>query len=141
MDEMFLKELISIENEVECVELKENWYDRVKIGEYISALSNSATLKSKNYAYMIWGIDDTTHEIVGTIFNEDKEEKGEALKHFLSRNLSPSINYTFQELIIDDKRVVCLTIPAARIVPTEFNKERFIRIGSSKELLRKYPQI
>ena len=141
MDEIFLKELISIENEIECIELKENWYDRVKIGEYISALSNSATIKVKNYAYMIWGIDDTTHQIVGTTFNEDKEEKGESLKHFLSRNLSPSINYVFQELIIDNKRVVCLTIPAARIIPTEFNKERFIRIGSSKELLRKFPQI
>lgn len=37
--------------------------------------------------------------------------------------------------------MVVLTIPCARLVPTEFDKERFIRIGSSKEALRKYPHI
>ena len=39
------------------------------IGKDISALANSAALYSKNCAYMIWGIDDTTHEIKGTNLN------------------------------------------------------------------------
>ena len=34
------------------------------IGEDISALANSATLNDRDYAYMIWGIDDCTHEII-----------------------------------------------------------------------------
>lgn len=141
MDKNYAKELISMKNEREWIELKENWYNRTEIGEYISALSNSAALYKMSYAYMIWGVSDDKHQVVGTTFDYDKEEKGESLKHFLSRNLTPSINYTFQELTIDGKRIVCLTIPSAKIVPTEFNKERFIRIGSSKEQLRKYPQI
>lgn len=33
-----------------------------------------------------------------------------------------------------------LTIPAAKSVPTAFQNERYIRIGSSKEKLRKYPE-
>lgn len=33
-----------------------------------------------------------------------------------------------------------LTIPAAKTVPTSFENKRFIRIGSSKESLRKYPE-
>ena len=33
-----------------------------------------------------------------------------------------------------------LTIPAAKTVPTEFARERYIRIGSGKESLRKYPE-
>ncbi|MBP5551265.1 MAG: putative DNA binding domain-containing protein [Bacilli bacterium] len=141
MDKNYAKELISMKSEREWIELKENWYNRTEIGEYISALSNSAALYKMSYAYMIWGVSDDKHQVVGTTFDYDKEEKGESLKHFLSRNLTPSINYTFQELTIDGKRIVCLTIPSAKIVPTEFNKERFIRIGSSKEQLRKYPQI
>ncbi|MCD5407614.1 MAG: ATP-binding protein [Desulfotomaculum sp.] len=46
------------------------------IGEYISALSNSATLEGKKYAYLLWGIDDVTHEIIGTSFEPKKFKKG-----------------------------------------------------------------
>ena len=38
------------------------------------------------------------------------------------------------------KKIVVLTIPAAKTVPVSFANERFIRIGSSKENLRKYPE-
>lgn len=69
------------------------------------------------------------------------EEKGENLKHYISRNLNPSINYEFEEFTDERKRVVVLTIPCARLVPTEFDKEIFIRIGFSKKALRKYPHI
>ena len=34
------------------------------------------------------------------------------------------------------KRIVVLTIPAAKIVPTDFDGIRYIRIGSSKENLK-----
>ena len=141
MDIEFFKELIHYEYEKEWIEFKENWYNREEIGEYISALSNVATICGVPYSYMIWGIKDKTHEVIGTSFNFDKEEKGESLKHYLSRNLTPSILYTFEELEYLEKRVVILTISAAKLVPTEFNKERFIRIGSSKEQLRKFPII
>ena len=66
--------------------------------------------------------------------------KNEPLKHFLSRQLSPDINYEFEETEIEGKRIVVLTIPAAKNIPTSFNRERFIRIGSSKEKLLKYPE-
>ena len=45
---------------------------------------------------------------------------------------------SFQDLI-EENRVVVLTIPAARIVPTAYKDVRWIRIGSSKEKLSKYP--
>ena len=32
-------------------------------------MANSAALHEKTCAYMLWGIDDTTHEIVGTSYN------------------------------------------------------------------------
>lgn len=59
-------ELLKLPRETQWVEFKCNNYDPRMIGEDISALANSATLYEKRCAYMIWGIDDITHEIVGT---------------------------------------------------------------------------
>lgn len=42
--------------------------------------------------------------------------------------------------MIAGKRVVVLVIPAAQKVPTAFAGIRYIRIGSSKENLMKYPE-
>ena len=64
----------------------------------------------------------------------------EPLEHFLARQIVPDINFQFEESSIDGKRIVVLTIPAARTVPTAFGGNRFIRIGSSKVNLNKYPE-
>lgn len=140
MDKQLLIELINEKSECEWIEYKENWFNREELGEYISALSNSATEHGVEEAYFIWGIEDNTKSIKGTDFQYDIDVKGEPLKHYLARLLSPSIAFKFEQFIIDNKRVVCLTIPSAKRVFTEFNKNRYIRIGSSKELLRKYPE-
>jgi len=42
----------------------------------IRLLANSATLYDRNHAYMIWGVDDSTHEIIGTNVKLNKEKKG-----------------------------------------------------------------
>lgn len=140
MDKDLLVELIK-NNECEWIEYKENWFDREQLGQYISAMSNAAAYRGEESAYFIWGIKDGTKEIVGTDFQYDVDVKNEPLKHYLARLLSPSIPFKFETFHLDGKRIVCLTIPAAKRIMTEFNKERFIRIGSSKELLRKYPEI
>ena len=36
------------------------------IGEYLSALANAACLASQPRGYLLFGIDDETHEVVGT---------------------------------------------------------------------------
>lgn len=107
---------------------------------YISAMSNAAAFHGEEFAYFIWGIKDHTREIVGTNLNYDKDVKNEPIKHYLARLLTPSISFNFEKFDFDGKKVVCLTIPAAKRIITEFNKERYIRIGSSKELFRKYPE-
>ena len=135
-----LADLCSYETEREWFEFKENWFDQTQLGQYISALSNSAAIEGRKNAYFIWGINNTTHEITGTTFNCNMDIKNEPLKHFLVRQISPDINFTFDELNYNERKIVILTIPAAKIIPTSFNNERFIRIGSSKESLRKYPE-
>ena len=139
-----LNDLINDNDEKEYIEFKVNYpADKYfeEIGEYISALSNSAAYHKQENAYMIWGVEDKTRKIVGTAFHYDIEINGsEVFKHYLARNLEPRIALKFKDYIINDNRIVCLTIPAAKEVITEFNRERFIRIGSSKERLRKFPK-
>ncbi len=70
-----IEELCSYEFEKEWFEFKENFDNDDELGEYISALSNSAAYCGKKYAYFIWGINDKTHNIVGTNYNFDKNAK------------------------------------------------------------------
>ena len=140
MDLEYLKEIISNKQECEWIEYKENWFDKDELGAYISAMSNSAAEHGEDFAYFVWGIKDGTREIVGTTFNYDIDIQHEPLKHYLARQLNPSINFVFEEFMLNNKKVVCLSIPAAKRIITEFNKNRYIRIGSSKELLRKFPE-
>ena len=128
------------DNEQEWFEFKENWFEPVQLGEYISALSNAAAYHSEETAYFIWGVNDVTHEIVGTNFNQYRDYNKEPYQNYLARNLSPSIGFEFEELKIDGKRVVVLVIPAAKNVPTAFDESRYIRIGSSKANLKDYPE-
>lgn len=64
--DILVKELCKLPKEVGWVEFKHNNCEPTMIGEDISALANTATLNDRDYAYMIWGVDDTTHEIIGT---------------------------------------------------------------------------
>ncbi|MBR1708178.1 MAG: putative DNA binding domain-containing protein [Clostridia bacterium] len=109
------------------------------IGVYISALSNAAVLAGQPASYLIWGVQNSTHELTGTKFNYQKDIDNEPFQHYLSRYVSPALYFHFDEDVMDGHRVVVLTIPAARIVPTSYKDERWIRIGSSKERLKKYP--
>lgn len=135
-----LTELVEHETEREWFDFKENWYEPYSIGEYISALSNAAVMHGKDFAYLVWGVEDKTHKIVGTNFNFRSNHKNEPLEHFLARQISPDNNFSFHELEIENKRVVILEIPASKNTPTSFNKNRYLRIGSSKVNLSKYPE-
>jgi predicted HTH transcriptional regulator len=74
--ERLLDELRALPHETEWVEFKQDRYDPQEIGEYISALSNSACLHEKDPAYFIFGIDDADHSIRGTSFNPLIAKKG-----------------------------------------------------------------
>ena len=130
---------LSYGDEAEWFEFKDSLYKPDDIGEYISALSNAAIMAGEAFGYLIWGIDNKTHELTDTKFNFQKDINNEPFQHYLSRKVSPSIYFHFDEDIMEGKRVVLLTIPAARIVPTEYMDVRYIRIGSSKENIKKHP--
>ena len=111
-----------------------------EIGEYISALSNGAAMNGEPYGYLIWGIHNDTHEITGTDFRYTGDVDHEPFEHRLYRNVSPAIFCRFDEEQVEGRRVVMLSIPAARVIPTSYKGERYIRIGSSKENIRRHPE-
>lgn len=142
MDELrqIVNRLREYHSEEEWFEFKDSWYDEVGIAEYISAMSNAAAMHGEENAYLVWGVRNDTHELTNTTFTYHRDVKGEPLEHFLARQITPDIGFSFHEFTIDSKRVVVLVIPAAKHVPTAFNNIRFLRIGSSKVNLNKYPE-
>ena len=62
----------NLKKENRFLEFKSNYQDAIKLGKYISALSNGACLDRQDYAYLYFGVDDKTLEIKGTIFDVAK---------------------------------------------------------------------
>lgn len=139
--EPLIVELSELPDETEWVEFKHNNFDPEEIGEYISALANSATLVGKSRAYIVWGIEDVSHEIVGTVFRPSECKVGnEDLEAWLARLLSPRIHFRFTECEARGRRVVLLEIPAASHTPVRFKTDEYVRIGSYKKRLREHPE-
>jgi len=139
-----VRELVKLPTETEWVEFKCNNKDPQLIGEYISALSNSATLCGRTKGYLVWGIHDDTHEIIGTEFQYRKMKKGnEELEAWLSRMVSPRINFKFYEIPMElpmgGKNVVMIEIPCAEKQPVQFAGVEYIRVGTNKKNLKEYP--
>jgi len=63
-----IQKLCKLPYETEWVEFKHNKAEPEEIGGYLSALANAAALVGRVNAYLVWGVDDKTHEIVGTTF-------------------------------------------------------------------------
>jgi ATP-dependent DNA helicase RecG len=136
-----IKELCKLPRETEWVEFKANKADPQEIGEYLSALANSAALAGKAFAYIVWGIENESHRIVGTNFSHASAKVGnEELENWLLRLLSPKLHFRFFETDVDGYTVVLLEIPRAFRHPVQFQHQEFIRIGSYKKKLKDFPE-
>ena len=140
-DQSLVRELAKLPNEAEWVEFKHNNADPKMIGEYISALANSAAILGKNHAYVIWGIDDKSHELIGTSFSPQQSKMGnEELENWLLRLLAPKVYFEFREIVIDAKNVVLLEIRTSHKQPVQFEGQEYIRVGSYKKKLKDFPE-
>lgn len=138
--ESLVEELRKLPSETEWVEFKLNKDDHEMIGQRISALSNSAALVGKNSAYLIWGIDDQTHDIKGTHFDYRTKKIGnEELENWLLHSISPKIHFKFHSVNVEGSPVVILEIPRADQNPVQFQSKEFIRIGSYTKQLKDHP--
>jgi predicted HTH transcriptional regulator len=135
-----IQEALSHGAELPWMEFKRSYADPQEIGEYVSALSNTAALYSKNYGFMIWGIDDETHKIVGTTFDPKKTKQGnQSLELWVGTQLDPQVQFFFHTTSIDGENVVLLEITAAYSTPVKFRGHEYIRIGPNKKKLKDFP--
>lgn len=136
-----VRELCKLPKETEWVELKMNDAEPQAVGEYISALSNSAALAGKAFAYLLWGVADDDHSIVGTRFAPRAAKVGnEEMENWLLRLLTPKIHFGFFEVKVDGQRVVLLEIERAFRHPVQFQGQELIRVGSYKKKLKDFPE-
>src|SRR5436305_10419666 len=85
-----LQHIRASNRESEWVEFKVDDDEPSEVGEYISALANSAALVGKRFGYIVWGVNNTDHEIVGTKVRLIEKKCGnEELENWLSHQLSP----------------------------------------------------
>ena len=144
-DEIYLRslvhELVSLPTETGWVEFKLNDAEPQQIGEYISALANSAALDGKAKAYLLWGVDNKTHALLGTSFNPGAKRVGaEELESWLLRQLAPKIEFRFHRITIDGLDLVLLEIDRAFRHPVQFAGVDYVRIGSYKKKLKEFPE-
>ncbi len=91
-----LDELLRLPAETEWVEFKHNNENPQDIGEYLSAISNGAALHGKRTGYLVWGIEDDTHAVLGTTFRPKQAKKGnENLESWLLHLLNPGSTSLF----------------------------------------------
>lgn len=136
-----VRELRALPAETDWVEFKVGQKDPEKIGRTVAALSNAAALANRDRAWLIWGIEDRTHEIVGTRFVPSRARKGnEPLEAWLARLLAPRIHIAFHEVEVGERPVVILEIGRATGQPVAFRGEEFIRVAAATRRLRDYPE-
>jgi predicted HTH transcriptional regulator len=136
-----LEILRSLPAETEWVEFKENNADPQEIGEYISALANAAVLAGKDRAWMIWGVRNGNHKIVGTSFRPRQQRVGnEELENWLHRLFQPKIDFRIHEFDYAGFSMVMFEIFPAPGVPVSFRGEEYLRVGSYKKRLKDFPE-
>ena len=140
-DIVLVDELLSNNSEKDCVEFKHNNENPDIIGKLCSALSNAAKIEDKDFAYIIWGIDDKSKKIHGTTFNPHNKTKGnQVFLMWLSQKLSPRVTFSFRKVAHPKGNLILLEIPATHTTPVEFDRTAYIRIGSATPRLSDYPE-
>lgn len=110
------------------------------IGEYISALSNGATISNNDFGYLILGVQDQTQQVIGTNFKPSSFKlSNQEYEIWLRNMIYPKIGFEIFEFVYEGQNIVLFRIPAAKGEPVNFSKKPFIRINSSKTDLRNYP--
>jgi ATP-dependent DNA helicase RecG len=128
-----LSTLLRLPREQGTVEFKSNLNEPEDIGQYLSALSNTAALQGHDRAWVVWGVADDSHAVAGTGFDPFKRKVGnQALTMWLQAMTQPRADFAFHEVAHPQGRVVMLEIHPARSAPVAFQHLRYIRVDSHK---------
>ena len=135
--------LVSMPSETEVVEFKEakNSYDFNKLGKYFSALSNEANLKGLHCAWLVFGIEDKTHKIVGSNYRLIRKDL-DSLKGEIANKTTNRISFIeIYELTLPEGRVVLFQIPSApKGIPITYDGHYYARDGEELVALNIHKQ-
>lgn len=136
-----IKNLLSLPKECEWAEFKLNYHGEEELGQNISALSNGACLQGKQYGYILYGVDDASISIKGTMFQPKLQKvKQEELENWILQRLSPRIDVDFIEGIYNGLPVALIKIQAAQGQPTSFFHNDYVKVGSITRSLKDFPE-
>ena len=138
--DILVRELCKLPKETGWVEFKHNNCEPKMVGEDICALANTATLKDRDFAYMVWGVEDKTHNIIGTDIRLPMQKKGlQELENWLRVMLSKNADFEFLDTEVDGQHVELVRINKALNTPVSFEKTEYIRSGSYTKKLHDFP--
>jgi len=139
---MLIDRLRTLPTETEWFEFKGNYYEPQLLGEYLSALANAACLAGQPRVYLVFGINNETHEVVGTRFDPYavKAKGNQDLLPWLAAGLRPNTGFETRIVEHPDGRVVLFEVGPAHDQPVSFYGTAFVRVGASKTALSKHPE-
>lgn len=127
-----LEQLLELEAETEVVEFKEAKanFDFRKLGKYFSALCNEANLKRKSCGWLVFGIENKRHAVVGTSYRLQRKEL-DRLKGEIATKTTNRITFMeIYETIMPQGRVILFQIPPApKGIPVAFDGHYYGRDG------------
>lgn len=134
-----LDELIASKFETEVTEFKEakNSFSFDELGQYFSALSNEANLHNKECAWLVFGVEDKKHIIVGTNFRRSAKDLN-SLKEEIARQTSEHLSFIEiyeckrKDAEGKNQRILLFQIPPApKGIPIAFKRMYYGRDGES----------
>jgi len=129
-----LTELRKMTAETEIVEFKGSVGDNFstsEIGKYFSALSNEANLQGVESAWLVFGINDKTHDIIGTSFRHDANRLN-GLKRQIADSTTGRLSFKEIYTLSAPARTLLFHIPAApRGMPISWNGHFYARDGET----------
>lgn len=110
-----LHSLLTLPAETEIVEFKkaENSFSDTDLGEYFSALSNEANLRGVAMGWLVFGVDNNTHKVLGTNYKPTRPSLDEMKKKVADQTTNRITFDDIYEVKYEGKRVVMFQIPAA----------------------------
>ena len=134
-----LDELLATKFETEVIEFKEakNDFSFEELGKYFSALSNEANLHNVECAWLVFGVEDKKHKVVGTNYRLDDKSLNN-LKEEIAKHTTGNISFieiykcSRKDQDGNDKRILVFQIPAApKGIPTAFKRINYGRDGEA----------
>lgn len=129
-----LYSLLTLPAETEIVEFKkaENTFSDTDLGEYFSALANEANLKGVAMGWLVFGVDNSSHKVVGSNYKPTRPALDEIKKKVADHTTNRITFDEIYELMYDGKRVVMFQIPAApQGMPIAYKGHFYGRDGES----------